>query len=119
MGRMGGAGRIVQQPRLAGCERVMHAHPCNRFVCEIAIQNVAWVAEIRLNRRGVLVQCRMPLVAVAAEEPVEVFEAEAGWPQVEWTCLAGHPVRHVMHLAEPRSIVAVLPEHSPHGTGAL
>src|SRR6516165_4071340 len=61
----------------------------------------------------------MPLIAVAAEESVEMLEAETGGPQVEWTCLTRHPVRHIVHLAEPCGVVAVLSENSRHRTGAL
>ena len=61
----------------------------------------------------------MPLVAVAAEEAVEVVEAQPGRPQIERTCLARHPVWNVVHLAEPGRVVAVAFRTAPDGAGAL
>src|SRR6516225_2975471 len=59
----------------------------------------------------------MPLVAVAAEESVEILKAEAVWPKIKRACLARHPVRHIVHLAEPRRVKSVFPEHSADGAG--
>ena len=72
-----GAGRVVQQPGLVGCQRVLHPHPGDRLIRQVPIEDVVRVAEIRLDRRRVLIQRRMPLIAVAAEETVEVLKAEA------------------------------------------
>src|SRR5262249_17014973 len=49
-----------------------------------------------------------PLVRVAADEAVEVFEAHADGPQVEGPRLAGLEGRRVVVLAEPRGGVAVV-----------
>jgi hypothetical protein len=59
------------------------------------------------------------LVAVAAEEAVEILETKTVGPQIERTRLARHPVRHVVHLSEPRRIVAVLLEDLADGARAL
>jgi len=61
----------------------------------------------------------MPLVAVAADEAVEVLEAETARPEIEWPGAARHPVRHVVHLPEPRGVVSVLSKHLAHRAGAL
>src|SRR5271157_39287 len=60
----------------------------------------------------------MPLVGVAADEAVEVLEAQAARPQIEWTRLARHPVRHIVHFAEPGSVIAVSPEDLRNRTRA-
>src|SRR6516225_1275688 len=60
----------------------------------------------------------MPLVAVAAEEAVEMLKAEAGRPQVKRARLTRHPVRHIVHLAEPRCVVAVVFENRADRTRA-
>jgi hypothetical protein len=116
---VGGASRVVQQPRLARCERVLHTHPRNCLIGQIAVEYVVRVAQIRLDRRGILVQRRVPLVTVAPNEPVEVFKAQSGRPQVERPRLARHPVRHIMHFAESCRVVAVVLEDCTDGTSAL
>src|SRR5215475_12578177 len=98
---------------------MLHPHPGNCLIGEIDVQNVVGVAEIRLDRRRVFIQRWMPLVAVAAEESIKMLEAETSRPQVERTRLARHPVRYIVHLAKPRRVVAILPEHSSDRTGAV
>src|SRR5262249_58530973 len=51
---------------------------------------------------------RSTLVGVAADEAVEVVEAESGGPQVERPGLAGVPVGDIVVLAEPGGAIAVL-----------
>src|SRR5262249_7281101 len=58
------------------------------------------------DRPGVLEDGRMPLVGIPAQETIEILEAQARRPQVEWAGLARHPVGHVVHLAEPGRVVA-------------
>jgi len=119
MRRMRGAGRVVQKPRLVGRQCVLHPHPGDRLIGEIDVEDVIRLAHIRFNRRHVFVQRRVPLVAVAAEEAVKVLKAETVRPQVERPCLARHPVRHIVHLAKPRGVVAVLLENGPDRTSTL
>ncbi len=59
----------------------------------------------------VLDQRRMELVGVAADEAVEVVEAQAVGPAIERADEAGFPVGDVVVLAEPGVRVAVLAEH--------
>src|SRR5215468_134451 len=61
----------------------------------------------------------MPLIAIAAEKAVEILEAETVWPQVERPRLARHPVGYVVHLAEPRGVVAVFPQDGTNRAAAL
>jgi hypothetical protein len=59
---------------------MLHTHPSNRLVGEIAVKDVVAVAKIGLDRFRVLVQRRVPLVAVTAEEAVEMFETQSVRP---------------------------------------
>src|SRR5215472_16595749 len=83
------------------------------------VENVVGLPEVRLDRRRVLEQRRSPLIGIAPNETVEVFEAQTTRPQIKWTGSARHPVGYVVHLPEPRSVVAVLSENFPHGAGTL
>ena len=56
---------------------------------------------------------------VAAEEPVEVLEAQAPGPLVEGPARALHPLRNQVVLAEPRRVVAVVDENVADGADAL
>src|SRR5207248_1708403 len=73
----------------------------------------------RLDRFNVLEKGRRPLAGVAADEAVEILKAESGWPQVERPGLAAVPVGHVVVLAVPGCVVAVLPEHLGKRAAAL
>ena len=62
----------------------------------------------RLDRRRPLVQGRVPLVVLTADEAVEVLEAAAaGRPRVERSGRAGLPHRHLVAFAELRRRVAI------------
>jgi hypothetical protein len=50
---------------------VLHAHPGNGLVGQIVIEDIVRLPEIRLDRSRILVECRMPLIAVAAEKAVK------------------------------------------------
>ncbi len=76
---------------------------------------------LHLDRRGALVERRVPLVGLAADEAVEVLEAAAaGGPGVERPDRARLPHRHFVALAELRRGVAVQlqrPRERRHGVG--
>jgi hypothetical protein len=61
----------------------------------------------------------MPLIAIAAKESVEVLKPQTAWPQVKRPGLARHPIRHVVHLAEPSGVVAGFFQDFTHGTATL
>jgi len=98
---------------------MLHPHPVDRLVGEIDVEDVVGLADIGLDRLGVLIERRMPLVAVAAEEAIKMFEAQSGGPKIEWTCLTRHPVWHIVHLAEPCGVVAIVLQDCGDRTGAL
>ena len=68
-----------------------------------------------IDLRGVAEQVRLPLVRVAADEPVEILEAHAGRPLVERSDLTGAERRRVVVLAEPRGGIAVVEQDATDG----
>src|SRR5262249_57287752 len=68
---------------------------------------------------GALEEGGVPLVGVAADEAVEVLEAQPGRPEVERPVLAGVPVGDVVVLSIPRRVVAVAPQHLGHRAAAF
>ena len=83
MRRVGRARRVVGHPGLLRRHRVQHAQARDRVVGHVHVEEVVLLAVRRLDRLDVLDERRLPLVGVAADEAVEVLEAEAGRPQVE------------------------------------
>ena len=81
---VGGAGREVHEERLVGHQRLLLAHPGDGAVGQILGERVALLGRLRrLDRRGALVQARVVLVGLAADEAVEVLEPRTGGPLVE------------------------------------
>ena len=109
MRRVRGARREVHEERLVGQQRLLLARPVDRLVGQILGQVVALGRRLRrLDRRRALIQRRVPLVVLAADEAVEVLEAAAaGRPRGERPRRAGLPDRHLVALAELRRRVAV------------
>src|SRR6185437_11706727 len=48
-----------------------------------------------------------------------MLEPESVRPQIERACLARHPIRHIVHLAEPRRVKTIFLEHGTDRAGAL
>ena len=90
-------------------QRLLLAHPVDRLVGQILGQVIALRRRLRrLDRRRALVQRRVPLVVLAADEAVEVLEpAATGRPGGERARRAGLPDRDLVALAELRRRVAV------------
>ena len=111
--------RSVRRPRgevheegLVGHQRLLLAHPLDRLVGHVLGEVVALLGRLlRLDRRRALVDGRVVLVRLAADEAVEVLEAAAaGRPGVERPHRARLPDRHLVALAELRGRVAVQPQ---------
>ena len=101
-------GREVGEERLVGHERLLLVHPGDRLVGHVAHEVVALLGRaIRLDRRRPLVERRVVLVRLAADEAVEVLEAAARRPVVERPHRARLPDRHLVALAELRGRVPV------------
>jgi len=118
MRRVRSAGRVVLQPRLLRRHRMQQANARDGLVSHVPVEEIVLVVR-RLDRLRAFEQCRRPLIRVGADEAVEVFEAERGGPQVERSGLARLPIRHVVVLAVPRGVVAVLLQHLGERAGAL
>ncbi len=103
------AGREVHEERLVRQQRLLLAHPRAGPVGEVLREVVALPGcAPRLHRRRALVQGRIPLVGLAADEPEEVLEpAAAGRPRIERPDRARLVHRHLVALAELRRRVAV------------
>ena len=103
------AGREIGEERLVGHQRLLRAHPVDRLVGHVAHEVVALFGRAaRLHRRRALIQRRVVLVRLAAEEAVEVLEAAAARrPVVERAHRARLPHRQLVALAELRGRVAV------------
>ena len=101
--------REVGEERLVRHQRLLLADPPDRLVGHVAHQVVALVGRaVGLDRRRALIQRRVVLVRLAADEPVEVLEAAAaGRPVVERPQRARLPHRHLVALAELRGRVPV------------
>ena len=106
--RVDAAGHVVDEERLVRVDRGDALHVVDRVVGHRGDQVPARVADVRIDRRGVAEQVRLPLVGVAADEAVEVVEAHAGRPLVERPGLARLELGRVVVLAEPRGPVAVV-----------
>ena len=99
---VGGARREVDEERLLRHQRLLLAHPVDGVVGQVLGEVVALFGRgRRLDRRQALVERRLPLAGLAADEAVEVLEAAAaGRPGVERTHGRGLPDRHLVALAE-------------------
>ena len=105
------AGHVIDEERLVRRQRVDLVHVRDRLVGHRSDEVVAGVADERINVGRVAREVgRLPLAGVPAHEAVEVFEAHADRPLVEWTRRARLKRRRVVVLAEPRRTVAVVLE---------
>ena len=102
------AGREVGEERLVGHQRLLLAHPVDRLVGHVAHEVVALLGRApRLDRGRPLIERRVVLVRLAADEAVEVLEAAARGPVLERPQRAGLPHRDLVALAELGGRVAV------------
>jgi hypothetical protein len=125
LGGVGGARGVVQEERLVGHQRFLLAHPGDRLVGHVPGEVVAVLGRPpRFGPGRALLQRRVPLVALAAQEPVEVLEAVAGrGPPVVGAGRARFPHRYLVALAELGRGVTVEPQDlgqrrtgvGPHG----
>ena len=115
MRRVRGAGRVLDEERLAGHRLVDAIQVVDGVVGHAGDQVPARLALEGIDLGGVAEQVRLPLVRIAADEAVEVLEAHAGRPLVERPDLAGGEGRRVVVLAEPRGGVAVVEQDAADG----
>ena len=81
VGRVGRAGRVVQEERLVGRDGLRVHDELDGLVGDVLAEVVALVGRLRLVHRVVVVdQLREPLAGLGAEEPVEALEAATRRP---------------------------------------
>src|SRR5262245_27681327 len=102
------AGGEVKEEGLVRGGSVLRADPVDGAISQVVDQDVVRVADRRQYRNVVLKQCRVKLVRVAAEEPVEVVETQSAGPLVVRPSGALHPLRNQVVLTEPRRVVSVV-----------
>ena len=107
--RVSRAGREVDEERLVAHQRLLLADPHDRPVGHVLGEVVALLGRlVGLDRRRPLVDRRVVLVRLAADEAVEVLEAAAGArPRVERAERARLPHRHLVTFPELSGRVAV------------
>ena len=110
------AGAEPQVPGLLGRGRLAVGDERDRFVGQVLGQVVAvlghrWLVDVVV----VLDQRRVPVVGLAADEPVEAVEAARERPVA--LARADRPLvqRHIVVLSDPERVVTVLPQHLSDG----
>ena len=109
VGRVRRTGRVVDEERLVGRQRLLLADPLGRAIRHVLREVVALLrCPVRLDRHRVLVDGGCVLVRLAPDEAVEVLEAAAaGRPAVKRPHGARLPDGDLVALAELRGRVAV------------
>ena len=89
MRRVGGARRVLDEKRFAG-HRLIHAmHVLDGIVGHAGDQIPVRLSLKGIDLGGIAEEVRLPLVGVATDETIEIFETHASGPLVERTDLAG------------------------------
>src|SRR5262249_19529934 len=117
-----GTRSVVDEKRPVRRDRLLLAHVGDRLVREVFVEGVVVLAapgHFHLDGRGAVVEGRLPLVGLAADEAVEVVKSLHVWPAVERAGDAGLPVGDVVVLAEERGAVAVLADDLRYHRTAL
>ncbi len=116
MRRMRCAVGHVGKEGLVGRHHVEALHPRNHLVGDVLGEVIALFGRLRrLDRCRTVEQGRRPLVGLATNKAVELLEALAGRPAVEWTRHADFPRRCLVGLANTPGAVAVEPQHLGDG----
>src|SRR5262249_12656114 len=106
-----GAGRVVDEERPVRCDRLLPAHVVDGLVGQMFVEGVVLLAALgylHFDGRGAVVEGRLPLVRLAADETVEVVKPLHARPAVERAGDARFPVSDIVVLAEERGTVTVL-----------
>ena len=108
--RMRRAGRVIHEERLVGRHRLLRLHPVDRLVGHVHGEVVVLHLR-RLDLDRAVIDERIPLVGLAADEAVELVEALVRRPAIERSRHAGLPRGRLVPLAEGAGAVAVEPQH--------
>ncbi len=119
--RVRGAGREIDEERLVRRQRLLLADPRHRLVGHVGHEVVALFRRLlHFDRRGPFIKRRIPLVRLAADEPVEILEAAASrGPCIERPDRARLPDRDLVALAELRRAIAVQLERAGDRRGGV
>ena len=109
VGRVRRARREIDEEGFVRDQRLLLRNPGHRLVGHVLNEMIAlFGCFLGLDRIGALVERRIPLVRLAADETVEIFEtAAARRPGVERSHRARLPYRDFVAFAELRRRVAV------------
>ena len=108
--RMRRARREIHEERLVRRESLLELHPGDGLVGHVGHEVVARLVRGRDPGQAV-VEARVPLVGLAADEAVELVEARAGRPAIGRPGGADLPRRRLVVLPEEARAVAVQPQH--------
>ena len=71
---------VIGHPGLIGRDCVQHLNAGDGVIRHILVKEIVWLIVWRLYRLDVLVERGRPLAGVAAQETIEIFEAQTRGP---------------------------------------
>src|SRR5208282_1930674 len=92
MRRVAKARRVIDEEGFVRCERVLLVNPCDGVVGQICVQVILGIVRWWFDGMGAVEDGRMRLIGIAANEAIEMREAQTGWPEVKRPGLTGLPV---------------------------
>src|SRR5438046_8872790 len=108
MRRMRGTGNVVAEERFIRGNLVDPVQVIDGVIRHAGDQIPAGLAIEGIELRRVAKEVWLPLVSVAADEPVEILEALPNGPIIKRPDLTGTEGRHVVVLAEPRRRITIV-----------
>src|SRR5438046_3541868 len=115
MRRMRGTGNVVAKERFIRGNLVDPIQVIDGVIRHARHQIPAGLAIEGIDLRRVAKQVWLPLVSVAADEPVEILEALPNGPIIKRPDLTGTEGRHVVVLAEPRRRITIVQQDAAEG----
>ena len=100
----------VAEERAMRSRRLLTLDPGDRLVGEILGQVVVVTTEVGFDRRGLVIDRRLPVRRLGTDDAVEAIEAHPGGPSVKGPRRALLPRRREMPFAEGARAVAVPPQ---------
>ena len=104
------AGCEVDEEGLFWSQCLLVLDPCDCLVRHVRQEVVARILR-QLDRVDAIIDEGCPLVGLAAQKPIELVEALADRPTVEWPRDTRFPSGELVPFAEGPSAVAVEPQH--------
>src|SRR5580704_8542550 len=106
---VGGTRREVNEKWLVGHECFLLPDPVDGLLGHVLHQVIALFGRfLHLDGVGAFIERWVPLMGLAANEPVKIFESSSpGWPRIKRTGWTGQPDGHFMALAKLRGRISV------------